>query len=666
MDGYTERSFYSNITGAFINQDSKIVQGEIQTNAAFTSPDPEQSNSWKEQICILKEQLQGLEDSKILFEYTIPRVGKRVDNILLLKNIVFVIEFKCGSEAKRYSKSAFDQVFDYALDLKFFQKESKDRLIVPILCCTNAPEVTHVIVEGENRILEPLCCNKNDIRNVIDLVLQKYTSEPFLDTERWIESEYCPVPTIIEAARALYLNHKVEEITRHDANIDVTTEEIDSIIDYSKTNHRKSICFVTGVPGAGKTLVGLNIAIEHSDTSMEEHATFLSGNGPLVSVLTEALARDKIERSKKSGKKTTKAEAKREVSRFIQIIHRYRDNYYRFPDHIPPEHVVIFDESQRAWTHEKMEEFMKKKKGAQYFDQSEPEFLIETMNRHRDWATIICLVGGGQEIYNGEAGLSEWFDSLRRSFKNWDVYVAPQLNDSEYCRDRSWNDVIYGLNVMERDNLHLPVSVRSFRTPDLSSFIKCLLDLDGEGAKEHLQKMGDDYPIFLTRDINTARGWVKSKSRGTTRYGLLASSRAVRLKPSGIFVKSSNDIVNWILGDKDDIRSSYFLEEVVTEFDIQGLEIDYSIVAWDADMRLNNGEWKYYGFRGNKWYNIHDKNMKLYIKNSYRVLLTRSRQGMIIYVPEGNDEDETRKKEFYDGTYKYLSEIGLKQISFEN
>ena len=664
MEGVIERSYYSEDSAVFIEQKNEDILGKIQTKASPTNPTNEQSKAWAEQIRILKELLSHYSNCKNAFEYTIPRVGKRVDSILLINNIVFILEFKCALEEKPkdigYPKQAIDQVYDYALDLKFFHKESENRLLVPILVCTKSADVNNEIIMEDYRILKPFRCNENNIAKAIDSVLEKYPSEPFLDTEKWMNSEYCPVPTVIEAAKALYAHHSVKEITRHDANIDETTTEINHIIDYSKTNRCKSICFVTGVPGSGKTLVGLNIAISRTE-GHGDHATYLSGNGPLVEVLVTSLIRDFKERRKERGLKTNDKEVKEKVigiRNSIQIVHRYRD-YYKDNDSAPNEHIAIFDEAQRAWTKEKIQYFMMTKKNHPNFPYSEPEFLIETMNRHRDWATVVCLVGGGQEIYDGEAGLPEWFDSLRRSFKDWEVFVSPKLNDSEYCRNRTWNDIIKDLKIHERKELHLSTSIRSFRTPYISSFVKSLLDLDKGMAKEYLNKIGSRYPIYITRDLNKAREYVKNKSKGTTRYGIIASSKAMRLKPSGLFIKSSNNIVHWILGEKDDVRSSYYLEEAVTEFDIQGLEIDYSIVAWDADLRYVNGEWKYHYFRGSKWVTIQKEDNKLFLKNAYRVLLTRARQGMVIFVPEGNDEDYSRQKEYYDGTYQYLIELGI-------
>ena len=432
-------------------------------------------------------------------------------------------------------------------------------------------------------------------------------------------------------------------------------------LDYSKANHRKSICFVTGVPGAGKTLVGLNLAIQRSDAAAGEHAVFLSGNFPLVTVLQEALARDKVEQEKQAGRKLSKSDALRSTSAFIQIIHKYRDSFVG-NDHVPPERVAIFDEAQRVWTEDMIAKFMQTKKGVANFEYSEPEFLISTMDRHQDWAVIICLVGGGQEINTGEAGLPEWFDSLRRAFPYWDVYITPQLNDEEYRREREWDDMISDLQIHENPDLHLATSVRSFRTPDLAAFVKAVLDVDTDAAKELYSRIKDKYPIVLTRDLNKAKKWVREQCQGTTRYGLLASSGALRLKPEGIFVKNEVSVANWFLNGKDDVRSSYYLEDVVSEFDIQGLELDYSIVAWDADFRFDGEQWGYYNFSGSRWMNVASEDRKLYLKNAYRVLLTRARQGMVIFVPEGSDTDQTRKREYYDRTYEYLHAVGVEEI----
>lgn len=596
-----------------------------------------------------------------MFEYTIPRMGKRVDTIILHENIVFVLEFKCGDS--EYRSSTYDQVYDYALDLRNFQKESHNALIVPIIISTQAPASTFNIIDT-GHILAPLKCNSSNIRSAIESVCALYQKEPFLNYIQWQESEYLPTPTIVEAAQALYRGHNVHDITRNDAgakNLSITTDKINQIIEYSKANHRKSICFVTGVPGAGKTLVGLNIAIERSNAQKGEHAVFLSGNFPLVTVLQEALARDKVEQSKNSTAKISKTTALRETSAFIQIIHQYRDSFVG-NNNVPPERIAVFDEAQRAWTKPQIAKFMATKKGIEDFKFSEPEFLINTMDRHEDWTVIICLVGGGQEINTGEAGLIEWFDSLKRSYKNWDVYVSSELNDTEYRRDRTLSSLFEGLNVSTEDDLHLSTSIRSFRTPDLAAFVKAILDVEKDKAKNLFQKIKDKYPLLLTRDLEEAKNWIKQQCKGSMRYGLIASSGALRLKPRGIFVKNEINVANWFLNDKFDVRSSYYLEDVVSEFDIQGLELDYSLVAWDGDFRFDGTQWTYNSFVGNRWQKINSDDNKLYLKNAYRVLLTRARQGMVIYVPEGDLFDETRKPEYYDKTYEYLKSVVEKKI----
>lgn len=649
------RSYYSAALKEFLKHSSDEILGAICSNVDHSETRIQQSNAWHEGILILKNQLSNYSDARIIFEYTIPRMGKRVDAIVLYKNLIFILEFKIGDSI--YKSSTYDQVYDYALDLRNFQKESHDKLLVPMIISTEAPETNNDIII-KNRIIEPLKCNKNNIGATIEFIANEF-NEPAFDYIAWENSEYLPTPTIIEAAQALYRGHNVKDITRNDAgaeNLTVTTEKINDIIKYSKDNNKKSICFLTGVPGAGKTLVGLNLAIEHSKTKEGEHAVFLSGNFPLVTVLQEALARDKVLQSKLCGIKLSKNEALRSTSAFIQIIHKYRDSFVGNAA-TPPERIAIFDEAQRAWTQSQISNFMKTKKGISDFPYSEPEFLINTMDRHMDWAVIICLIGGGQEINTGEAGLPEWFESLKRSYKDWEVFVSPKLNDSEYKRDQTWENMIDGLNIHNCKELHLATSIRSFRTPDLSEFVKEILDNDKEKARSLFKKIKNKYPILLTRNLTEAKEWVKSHSPGTTRYGLLASSGGLRLKPDGIFVKNDISVANWFLNGKDDVRSSYYLEDVVTEFDIQGLELDYSIIAWDADFRYDGNEWTYNKFVGNNWQCINSENNKLYLKNAYRVLLTRARQGMAVFIPIGNDNDSSKKCEFYDKTYEYLNDI---------
>lgn len=651
-----KRSYYSNDIQSFLNQDNYSIFGEITTNDQFSAEDL-QKNTWNREIEILKRELSQFSDGYIIFEYTIPRIGNRIDNIVIYKGIIFLLEFKVGE--KKYPSYAIEQVTDYAFDLSCFHKESHNRLLVPILISTKAHSVKQEIRISKDNVLETICCNEYEIAKYITEVSLKFIQDEIIPDD-WINSLYMPTPTIIEAAQALYLGHNVEDISRNDAsakNLNQTTKAINKIIDYSKANNRKSICFITGVPGAGKTLAGLNIAVERQKIAEDEHAVFLSGNGPLVDVLQEALARDDAKRNNISRK-----EASRKVKEFIQIIHHFRDDAISV-DTPPVEKVAIFDEAQRAWDEQNLTDFMKKKKHIEDFNMSEPEFLISILNRHNDWATIICLIGGGQEINKGEsAGIYGWFDSLRNNYPNWDIYVSDKITDDEYSKGHNFAEMTKNMNVNIIEDLHLAVSLRSFRSENVSNFVKTLLDVDIDTAKRLYEQFNNDYPVFVTRNLHKAKLWVRSQAKGSQRYGLTASSGAKRLRKYGIWVQNKIEATNWFLNGKNDVRSSFHLEETATEFDIQGLELDWTIVCWDADLRFENGDFKHLKFVGTKWQNIKSADNILYLKNAYRVLLTRARQGFVIFVPTGDETDMTAKPEYYDGIYRYLKSVGIKEL----
>lgn len=651
-----KRSYYSNDIQSFLNQDNYSIFGEITTNDQFSAEDL-QKNTWNREIEILKRELSQLLDGHIIFEYTIPRIGNRIDNIVIYKGIIFLLEFKVGE--KKYPSYAIEQVTDYAFDLSCFHKESHNRLLVPILISTKAHSVKQEIRISKDNVLETICCNEYEIAKYITEVSLKFIQDEIIPDD-WINSLYMPTPTIIEAAQALYLGHNVEDISRNDAsakNLNQTTKAINKIIDYSKAHNRKSICFITGVPGAGKTLAGLNIAVERQKIAEDEHAVFLSGNGPLVDVLQEALARDDAKRNNISRK-----EASRKVKEFIQIIHHFRDDAISV-DTPPVEKVAIFDEAQRAWNEQNLTDFMKKKKHIEDFNMSEPEFLISILNRHNDWATIICLIGGGQEINKGEsAGIYGWFDSLRNNYPNWDIYVSDKITDDEYSKGHNFAEMTKNMNVNIIEDLHLAVSLRSFRSENVSNFVKALLDVDIDTAKRLYEQFNNDYPVFVTRNLHKAKLWVRSQAKGSQRYGLTASSGAKRLRKYGIWVQNKIEATNWFLNGKNDVRSSFHLEETATEFDIQGLELDWTIVCWDADLRFENGDFKHLKFVGTKWQNIKSADNILYLKNAYRVLLTRARQGFVIFVPTGDETDMTAKPEYYDGIYRYLKSVEIKEL----
>lgn len=654
--------YYKENIQTFRNSSVEEILGRITLNNEFDSLNT-QNKAWQSQIIILQEVLK-YHKGHIFFEFSIPRMGKRVDCILLLNNVIFVIEFKVGE--KEFLNHNVEQVWDYALDLKNFHQPSHNAIIAPILIAT---ESTNSFIEisfssHDDNLIYPIKTNSVDLKKSIDAVLDFFNDTHDINENEFTTGSYSPTPTIIEAAITMFNNHSVEAITRSDSgatNLKVTTKYVSSLIDYAKQNSKKLICFVTGVPGAGKTLVGLNVAIDHLDKEKGDSSVFLSGNAPLVAVLQEALTRDKVLQEKLRGNKITKKIARESVKAFIQIIHHYRDEYLRDPK-APYDHVAIFDEAQRAWNKEQTVKFMHQKKGQANFEYSEPEFLISCLNRHVDWAVVVCLVGGGQEINTGEAGISEWIDAINNTFTEWETYISPHLYDKEYDAVQSIEKLILKSKVIYNDSLHLAVSMRSFRAENVSKLVKELLDLDNSSAIETLNSLKGKYPIVLTRNLQKAKKWLKEKARGSERYGIVVSSQAYRLKPYAIDVKSPMNPVNWFLDGKDDIRSSFFLEDVATEFQVQGLELDWTCVMWDGDLRYTESGWKSFSFVGNKWQNINKEERKRYLINAYRVLLTRARQGMIIVIPYGDIEDHTRNPEFYDLTFEYLSKIGFDVI----
>ena len=707
------RCLYENSFSAFTSETGESVfeqlvdhyHGETRT-VTF--------EAWKGEISIMKGVLSqfGDRDGRIIFEYDIPRLGKRIDVVLLFKGIIFCLEFKVGET--RILEADIDQVLDYALDLKNFHKFSQDKVIVPILIATNYADASSEIKMSvyDDKVVNPLVTGKEHLFNLIAAVLNRFPDEEPVDCN-WVISPYAPTPTIIEAARSLYENHSVENITRHEADevyTDRTINYILGVIKKSKEEQRKSICFVTGVPGAGKTLVGLDVAIKqtyqgHNEPVEDEGAVYLSGNGPLVAVLTEALAQDNYRKCRDRNEQKKLSDSRREVSKSIQMIHRYRDNMLAKIKNpvengileIDPEkavkmekagfgeveHVAIFDEAQRSWTHKRLADYLKR--GGTYgnklkvpnFPISEAAFLIWSLDQREDWATIICLVGGGQEINTGEAGISEWITALNERFPQWDVYISPKLTDKEYAEGKV-NELLKDKpNVTYSESLHLAVSLRSYRAEKLSAFVHALLSFD-DSATTIYKEIKEHYPIILTRDMAKARRWLHEKVRGTERTGVLVTKEAARFKPLAVHILPSGDenAVHWFLEDKTDTRSSNYLEDAATEIQVQGLELDYTCLLWDADMRYEDGKWRFYSFNGStKWNEVigdsESKQEKLkYMLNAYRVLLTRARAGMVICVPEGNPnktstgfwEDSTRLPEYYDGTYRYLKSIGIDEI----
>jgi hypothetical protein len=655
------RAWYAGTLDAFRSAEVRSILGELTASSRF-DVEATQRDAWVHEIEFLRGRTAGLAGD-VFLEFSIPRMGARVDAILLVGGIVFVIEFKVGAE--HFDRSAIEQAWDYALDLKNFHEPSHALPIVPILVATRvskAPPVS-LYFDGDG-VFRPLLVNGANFGDAIEAVLAGHRGTP-VDGGAWLAGAYRPTPTIIEAARALYAQHSVEAIARHDAgaeNLRVTSGHVEELIAEAKRSRRKMICFVTGVPGAGKTLVGLNVATRRHDLDSDSPAVYLSGNGPLVDVLREALVRDEVAKKRGAGERVRKGQVSGRVKQFIQNVHHFRDDAVADRLNPPVEHVAIFDEAQRAWTQRMTENFMLRKKNISGFDQSEPEFLLSYMDRHRDWSVVVCLVGGGQEINTGEAGIDAWLQAVQQRFPDWEMHISSRLTDSEYAAGHALDALRSRSRTAFDDCLHLGVSMRSFRAENVSAFVKAVLDLEHHSAGGALELMAGRYPLVITRSLDAAKEWVRAQARGSERYGLLASSKAQRLKPHAIDVRVKVDPVSWFLNEKDDTRSSFYLEDAGTEFQVQGLELDWTCVTWDADLRHHGTGWGFHDFRGSRWQNVNNLENRRYLLNAYRVLLTRARQGMAIFVPPGDSRDHTRLPEFYDGTFRYLREIGLPVI----
>lgn len=553
----TNRCLYKSDFKSFIEADPFSVLGRIHDTfhgQALTTTD----EAWLGEINLLQNVLLPwkAEEAEIIFEYDIPRLGKRIDVVLLLRGLIFCLEFKVGQ--KDALQSDVEQVMDYALDLKNFHRYSHDRVIIPILIPTKHTSSSSSFTPSvySDSIYNPLITGANGLQNLIQEVLKHANANTPGTIQDWIISPYTPTPTIIEAARSLYENHSVEDITRHEADkvtTDATIAYILEVINQSKRNREKSICFVTGVPGAGKTLVGLDVAVKQSyqdDGTFNEDdgAVYLSGNGPLVAVLTEALARDNYKKSREKDDDKKLSDSRREVNKFIQIIHRYRDNMLAKiknpvvngeleidPDKAVKlqqsgygevEHVAIFDEAQRAWTHKRIADYLKR--GGTYgnklkvanFPMSEAAFLIWSLDQREDWATIVCLIGGGQEINTGEAGISEWIAALNERFPHWNVYISDKLTGPEYAEGKVNELLEHNPNVVYSDKLHLGVSLRSFRAERLSAFVHSLLSFNPDAAELYKNVVSHGYPIVLTRSMDKARKWLRQQARGTQQTGV--------------------------------------------------------------------------------------------------------------------------------------------------
>ena len=657
-------AFYFDKIEKFLEKKTKEIVGilsEKQTRSLDLNP--KQNDSWKFQIDLFKKNFQKIENFKenvIMIEYPLLRLSKRLDTIIIVNNLIFLIEFKKSNE---FLSSDKKQVEDYAIRLKYFHKDSNDRIIIPILFASDAKNKDNQY-EVHEKITKTLFANRDDLHLVIKESLNKFKNNGnMINPKIWNDSDYCPVPNIIEAASLLFSGHNVREIANSKSstkNIIETTEELIKIINESKKNNNKSICFITGVPGSGKTLVGLN-TIHDERFQKEIKGIYLTGNLPLAKVLIASLWKSYAKQNNLNKDKALIALQSR-----IQTVNNFLQEYQNRSKSPPYEHVVVFDEAQRAWD---------AKKGKSKFDYeiSEPEMFLQLMERHKDWAVIIALVGNGQEINTGERGLIDWGSSLniraQNKEKKWKIYISPEmLNKSS---DFTFNKLVdadneKNLDLIENKYLNLPVSVRAIENENAVNFINYILD---EKHDDINSTQVETLPIYLTRSLEKMRIHLKKKVIGTQRCGLISSSDAVnRLRPYGLgvslYANDNTEFINYYLDDVENFKSSNSLETTVNEYTCQGLELDYSGICWGFDFTWSNKlkSWTYRKARGNGWQNVHKDDVKQFLKNRYRVLLTRFRHGMVIWIPEGDDKDKTRPKELIDDTYSLFKNFGLKEL----
>ena len=682
----SDRAYYVNTIAGFKEADKEIVFAALCGDKQFPT-NSQTKRSWSEEIDILQKEIPQEMAGMILLEYNIPRMGHRADTVLLANGIVILLEFKIVDEAISPS-DAKRQVLDYGLDLADFHSVTHDKIVLPLAVVKGMKTDDTILkdVAGSfkfpdphSKVADPLAVGTDDLGTAIRSILQKYT-EPAFDYAKWEDADYKPSPSIIEYERELYKKHNVEDITRKgagDVDISNTTKAVIDVINECRNKKKKAIVFVSGVPGAGKTLIGLNISNQLGDS-----AIFLSGNAPLVTVLKTALIRDRISQEEAELDRQRSGRARRGVQALVTDAYAFRNDIVRkgLPPTIKkaPEHVLIFDEAQRAWDSSSVESYMKEKRDVAGLSMSEPELMLKSLDQN-DWCTMVCLVGGGQDIHTGETGLVEWIETIRKKFKSWSIFTSNKLNNAQYIRDRNWDELVNGLDIGYRPDLYLTASMRSFKNENVSNLINCILDNDITGAVNiYDENMKVQYHIVITQDLESARKWVRTAARGSQRSGLLVHSLAGRMDAFGIYYdKNRIQVADWFINGPDDVRSSYRMEIPASEFETQGLEIEYAIICWDADLRREDGKWAPYRFGIQKkgttppnWIKMSyngdedEKSRVVHVFNSYRVLLTRARQGMAIYVPKGIDGDATVNPEWYESIYKFLhDEIGIKDIA---
>ncbi len=622
----------------------------------FRGNETEQIRAWEATIACLRAALRdwpAAAEWEIVLEFEMLRLGRRIDAVLVTPRLLVVLEFKVGKTAFHTDDRL--QVEDYALDLQDFHAGSRGFPIVPVLIATGGrPAVTSppLLLAGATTVIDASSASLPGLLR--ELWAWAPVPSVALDLTAWPTAAYRPVPGIVEAARRLYGRHGVEDIrvARADVhNLGRTTDAISAIIADARRDGGQHAVFITGIPGAGKTLCGLNAVF---GAGREGEAAFLTGNPALVHVLREALARDAAAGG------GALAAARRRAETSIQALPGFRDHYVRHSGHLPAEHIIVVDEAQRAWSGDYA---VSKSQGREVaLSDSEPGHLLDIMARHTDWAVMVCLIGNGQEIHDGEGGLAEWGAAFRQR-PAWVVHAPGQALTDPVARQRLPD--LAGLRLDPA--LHLDVPVRSIRSPEAAPWVDAVVAGDADRAAGIAAREGP-LPFLLTRDLAAMRAYLRSVTRGLRRCGLVASSGARRLRADGLGAElphmDKKAVANWFLDRWPDVRAADALEVVATEFSCQGLEIDFAGLCWGGDfIRRGRGAWHVRQFKGTAWQNSASADKQAYRINTYRVLLSRARYETVIWVPRGDAADQTRSPAEFDAVAEFLRACGVVELS---
>lgn len=666
-------AWYSAALTEFLATDPETIVGILSTAASDRrlAPAPESTAAWRGTVNGLRRAalawLKSAADStdwKILLEYELPRRSRRIDVIILARDIITLIEFKVG--ATNFGRDARWQTEQYCLDIRDFHAKSLGRRIVPFLVATSAKSSLPAVGQnGSSDIAALNCVNFEGLASRLPTLVSKYSLPGVLgiDGSDWEHSAYRPTPWIVEAAQDIYRHNDVREIQLAGShNLDKTVDAVLELIETCRSSNRHGIAFITGAPGSGKTLAGLQVVHSPRIAQRQSEATgiFLSGNRPLVEVIRGALA---VGREQRARNGSTPRERARTSETFIQHAYLFRDFHAKDPSNIPPEHVILFDEAQRAWN---ADQVIRKTRGV--LVKSEPALFLEIMARVPRWSVIIAVVGSGQEINTGEAGLGEWGDALLASKTDWVVRVSPRVMSGMINTpgDPLFQNIDGVAEPTEDPRLHLEMNVRSPRAESLNLWVDALIDLKISEANRHFGSIVD-FPIVMTRELADARAWLKDRTDEDHRCGLVANATARRLRAWGLDTNAlRNDAswANWFLKPHGDIRSSNQLEVPATNFDCQGLELDWVGMCWGSDLTydLHQAQWKTRRMRGANWQEARNEARK-FMLNSYRVLLTRARQGMVIWIPNPTGDDPTLDPALLDATANLLKTAGVPYLT---